>query len=258
MAPKKRKDEPGYDETLHLLHVQLVKLQRHVIASGMKVLLLLEGRDAAGKDGVIKRIIRHLSPRETRVFAPTKPSDRDAGTWYFQRFVPHLPMDGEIVIFNRSWYNRAGVERVMGFCTEEQVARFMRQAPTFERLLVEAGVVLVKLYLDITREEQAKRLDKRRHDPLKQWKISAVDARAIELWDAYSDARDEMLRRTHSEHAPWTIVNASEKRPARLELIRFVLSRIDYPERDDALVRYDPARVFGFEESAAVEERLSS
>lgn len=249
MAERNRDPKESYKETLERLHVELVKMQRHVIERGTKLLLLLEGRDAAGKDGVIKRVVRHMSPRDTRVFAPGKPSDRDAGSWYFQRFVGHLPMEGEIVLFNRSWYNRAGVERVMGFCSPGQVRRFLRQAPLFEELLVDAGIVLVKLYLDISREVQGERLEKRRHDPLKHWKISPVDERAVELWDDYTRARDEMLRRTHTEHAPWTVVRADQKRPARLDVIRFVLAHVDYADRDRSLGEPDPSRLFRFDEA---------
>ncbi len=222
------------------------------------MLLLLEGRDAAGKDGAIKRITRHMSPRETRVFAPSKPNEREETTWYFQRFVPHLPAAGELVLFNRSWYNRAGVERVMGFATDEQVERFLVQVPKFEELLVGSGITLVKLYLDISRQVQVERLDDRRGDPLKQWKISPVDQRAIELWDAYTEARDVMLERTHSEHAPWTIVDADDKRAARLEIIRFVLATIDYPDRDDELARHDRDVVFPYDERKKKKRQLSS
>ena len=253
-----RTKEDSYKEALYRLHVELVKLQRHVIEAGEKVLLLLEGRDAAGKDGAIKRITRHMSPRETRVYAPAKPNEREETTWYFQRFVPHLPAAGELVLFNRSWYNRAGVERVMGFATDEQVERFLVQVPKFEELLVESGITLVKLYLDISRQVQVERLDDRRRDPLKQWKISPVDQRAVELWDPYTEARDVMLERTHSEHAPWTIVDADDKRAARLEIIRSVLATIDYPGRDDELARYDRDVVFPYDERGKKKRQLAS
>jgi len=235
-----------YDELMHPLQIELVKLQRHVIAEGLRVLFLLEGRDAAGKDGTIKRITRHMSPRETRVFAPGKPTERERESWYFQRFLPHLPANGEIVIFNRSWYNRAGVERVMGFCTEDESDRFLGEVLGLEHLLARGGIHLRKLYLDISKGEQAERLQDRREDPLKQWKISPVDARAEELWDDYSDARDEMLRRTHDEAQPWHVVNADHKKTARIHVIRHLLRSFDYDGREDDLLDVDDDVVFRF------------
>jgi polyphosphate kinase 2 len=229
-----------YKKQLHELQIELVKLQRDCCIEGRRrILIILEGRDAAGKDGAIKRIVQHLSPRETRVVALGKPSNRDESTWYYQRFVPHLPEDGELVLFNRSWYNRAGVEWVMGFCTKEDRERFFRQTPRFEELLVESGIALLKYYLDISKEEQAARLEDRRRDPLKQWKQSPIDAAAQEKWDDYSAARDEMFRRTHHDAAPWRIVAADDKRRTRLNLIRDALSRIEYAGRRDELCRPD-------------------
>jgi len=218
-----------YARELRRLQIELVKLQRHVIARGRRVLVILEGRDAAGKDGTIKRITAHLSPRETRVVAPGKPSDREETEWYFQRFVAHLPAAQEIVLFNRSWYNRAGVEYVMKFCTKSERAAFLEAAPRFERMLVHSGIHLVKYYLDITRSEQARRLRARRRDPLKQWKVSPVDEAAQRLWRHYSRARDSMLLRTHQPEAPWIVVRADDKRQARLNVIRDVLARIPAP-----------------------------
>ncbi|MBV8341698.1 MAG: polyphosphate kinase 2 [Gammaproteobacteria bacterium] len=219
-----------YTHELRRLQIELVKLHRHVISSGHKVLVILEGRDTAGKDGTIKRIAEHLSPRETRVVAPGKPSDREETEWFFQRFVPHLPAAQEIVLFNRSWYNRAGVEYVMGFCTKKQREAFLEAAPRFERMLVRSGIFLLKYYLDITRKEQARRLRDRRRDPLKQWKISPVDEAAQEHWRDYSRARDTMLVRTHQREAPWILVRADDKRQARLNVIRDMLARIPAPE----------------------------
>jgi polyphosphate kinase 2 len=225
-----------------------VKLQRHFIEHGDKIVVLFEGRDASGKDGVIKRIVRHLSPRETRVVALGKPSDRERTGWYFQRYVPFLPAAQEFVLFNRSWYNRAGVERVMGFCTLQEYDEFMMSVTDFEEMLVRSGIKLFKYYLDISRDVQEERLAARRADPLKQWKISPIDDRAIELWTPYSDARDEMLERTHTALTPWTIVRADRKRSARLNLIRNLLRRLDYEgktgpdglqEDSDIVFRYD-------------------
>jgi polyphosphate kinase len=222
-------DKKEYERKLRTLQIELVKLHRHVIARGQKVLVILEGRDASGKDGTIKRIVEHLSPREVRVVAPGKPSDREQSEWYFQRFTGHLPAAQEIVLFNRSWYNRAGVEYVMRFCTPKQRQAFLEAAPGFERMLVRAGVFVLKYYLDITRAEQARRLRERRRDPLKQWKLSPVDRAAQQHWRDYSSARDTMLLRTHRPEAPWTVVRADNKRQARLNLIRDILARVPAP-----------------------------
>ena len=231
---------------LKAAQVELVKLQRHIIDSGQKVLVILEGRDAAGKDGTIKRIVRHLSPREARVVALDKPSDRDRKAWYFQRFVSHLPVAGEIVLFNRSWYNRAGVERVMKFCSKEEHEMFLKTAPTFEELLVHCDITLVKYYLDISKDEQKKRLKQRGDDPLTQWKSSPIDAAAVKHWEDYSDARNEMLARTHSVWAPWTIVKADDKPRARINLIRDLLTRLEFKGKNRQADLPNPDIVFGF------------
>jgi polyphosphate kinase len=240
-----------YKRTLRDLQVQLVQLQNHVIRKGLKVLLVFEGRDSAGKDGVIKRIVQHLSPRETRVVALSKPSDRDISSWYFQRFAPHLPVGGEIVLFNRSWYNRAGVERVMGFCTEEEYELFLEDAPRFEQLLVRDNTIVRKYYLDITKGEQKQRLADRRRDPLSQWKVSPIDEVATEHWDDYSKARDEMLVRTHTAFAPWTIVRTDDKREARINVIRDLLLSIGYKGKDESLLLPNPDVVFQYNEQSA-------
>ena len=206
-----------YKKALRALQIELVKLQRQLIADGARVLVILEGRDTAGKDGTIKRLMEHMSPRETRVHAPGKPTERDETEWYFQRFVPYLPAGGEFVVFNRSWYNRAGVERVMGFCTKKQVKNFFHDVVPYEAILVRDGLLLRKYYLDITKSEQKHRLAARHEDPLKQWKISPVDEAAQKNWKPYSKARDEMFERTSHEHGPWRIVNANDKKIARLE-----------------------------------------
>jgi polyphosphate kinase 2 len=228
-----------YERELRSLQIELVKLQRDLIEQQARVLIIIEGRDGAGKDGTIKRLMEHMSPRETRVFAPPKPSDREVSEWYFQRFVPHLPAGGEIVLFNRSWYNRAGVERVMGFCTEKQVEEFFDTVNEFESLLVRSGMALRKYYLDITREEQRKRLADREKDPLKAWKTSPVDAQAIRKWKPYSKARDEMFRRTSHGLAPWRIVRADHKKRARLAIMRDLLDSVAYPGKKAALVAPD-------------------
>lgn len=239
--------QQAYQKTLHSLQIELVKLQRHFITCNDKILIILEGRDAAGKDGTIKRIVQHLSPRETRVVALGKPSDRDRSSWYFQRYAPHLPAAQELVLFNRSWYNRAGVERVMGFCNAAEYEEFMGSVQEFENMLVRSGVKLLKYYLDIGKAEQKKRLADRKSDPLKQWKISPIDDQALKLWDAYSQARNEMLARTHTPTAPWTLVRADDKRLARLNLIKDLLSRLHYAGKDEQLVRADPRIVFTYD-----------
>ncbi|MEO0973048.1 MAG: polyphosphate kinase 2 [Pseudomonadota bacterium] len=235
-----------YKTELRALQIQLVRVQRRIIDQGLRVLVLFEGRDTSGKDGVIKRITQHLSPREIRVVALGKPSDRDTHSWYFQRYVTHLPSDGEWVLFNRSWYNRAGVERVMGFCDDRQHERFLRQVLPFEHMLIDAGTLLIKYYLDISHDEQAERLAARREDPLKQWKISPIDAVALEHWDDYTQARDEMLTRTHSRDAPWWIVRTDTKREARLNVIRHLLHQLGDDEVIAQAPRPDPSVLFAF------------
>ena len=237
----------AYKESLYKLQIELVKLQRHFIQYDEKILIIFEGRDAAGKDGVIKRIVQHLSPREIRVVALGKPSDRDRTSWYFQRYVPYLPATQELVLFNRSWYNRAGVERVMGFCTEDEYQEFMGSVSEFEHMLVRSGIKLLKYYLDISKSEQKQRLNERKRDPLTQWKVSALDHLALKKWDQYSLARDEMLAHTHNTITPWIIVHADDKHVARLNIIKHLLSRVHYEDKDDLLIRPDPKIVFGYD-----------
>lgn len=229
-----------YRKTLHNLQIELVKLQRHLIKCNDKILIIFEGRDASGKDGTIKRIVQHLSPRETRVVALGKPSDRDQTMWYFQRYAPYLPAAQELVLFNRSWYNRAGVERVMGFCTSAEHEEFMDSVSEFEHMLIRSGIKLFKYYLDISKREQKKRLNERMTDPLTQWKVSALDDQAIKKWKPYSLARNEMLARSHSTMAPWTIVRANDKYLARLNVIKDLLSHLNYADKDKKLVLPDP------------------
>ena len=246
-----------YDAQLHILQVELVKLQRHFIGCGDKILVLVEGRDAAGKDGGIKRVVEYLSPRETRVVALGKPSDRDRRGWYFQRYVAHLPVAEEFVLFNRSWYNRAGVEHVMGFCSKEEHEEFMGSVPKFEEMLVNSGIKLLKYYLDVSKDEQTRRLTERKRDPLKQWKSSPIDAVAVKHWTAYSEARDTMLLRTHSAIAPWHIVRADDKRLARLNLMRDILSRLHYAGKKTKLVQPDPDVAFEFTPDCIAAQRLA-
>ncbi|MBS0366109.1 MAG: polyphosphate kinase 2 [Proteobacteria bacterium] len=241
-APQRapRLDKKEYERQLYELQLGLVALHRDVIAHGRKVLVVMEGRDTAGKDGVIKRIVEHLSPREVRVVAPGKPSDREQTQWYFQRFTASLPAAQEVVLFNRSWYNRAGVEWVMGFCTREEYLAFMQAVPHYEKMLVRSGIALIKYYLDITHNEQKQRLRARRRDPLKQWKISPVDAAAQKHWRDYSRARDAMLQATHHTDVPWVVVHADDKQQARLNLIRDLLLRVPSALKKKPLQRPDP------------------
>jgi polyphosphate kinase 2 len=247
----------AYKAELRLLQIELVKLQRHFIGCGDKILILLEGRDAAGKDGSIKRIVKHLSPRETRVVALGKPSDRDQSAWYFQRYVPHLPVAQEMVLFNRSWYNRAGVEHVMGFCSKAEHEEFMLSVPTFEAMLVNSGITVLKYYLDISKDEQILRLTARENNPLKAWKSSPIDAVAVKHWKAYSKARDAMLLRTHTPIAPWHVVRTDDKRSARLNLIRDILSRVDYAGKKTSLVKPDFNIAFEFTPDCIDSKRLA-
>jgi polyphosphate kinase len=242
---------PDYKRELRALQIELVKLQRGLIKDSARVLVIVEGRDGAGKDGTIKRLVAHMSPRETRIFAPPKPSDSERQQWYFQRFVPHLPSGGEFVVFNRSWYNRAGVERVMGFCSATDVETFFDTVVEFEALLIRSGLELRKYYLDISRAEQKKRLAERRTDPLKTWKNSPVDAKAIAKWDDYTKARDEMFRRTNHTIGPWRIVRANQKKRGRLALICDLLDSFDYKGKDKGLVASDRALVFPWSPEAA-------
>jgi polyphosphate kinase 2 len=240
-----------YGHALYDLQIDLVKLQRKLIAENGRVLVIIEGRDGAGKDGTIKRLTEHMSPRETRIHAPGKPSSREDTEWYFQRFVPFLPAAGEFVVFNRSWYNRAGVEPVMGFCSKEQVEEFFESVVPFEAMLARDGIAIRKYYLDISRQEQKERLTARAKDPLKQWKLSPVDAKALKNWKAYSAARDDMFRRSSHPAAPWRVVKADVKRTARLELIRDLLASFDYGGKSKKLARPDASIVFPWSEEAA-------
>lgn len=224
---------------LHGLYVELVKLQKEIISSDLKLLVILEGRDAAGKDGTIKRIVKHLSPRETIIVALGKPSNREDKEWYFKRYAKHLPASGEFVLFNRSWYNRLGVEKVMNFCSVKEYKSFFKEVELFEETLVNAGFIIMKYYLDISKKEQKKRLDDRKKDPLKQWKISSIDEAAIKHWKDYSDARDVMLLRTDFKHSPWFIVSADDKDETHINLITHLLKHSEYKHKDEKSLSHD-------------------
>lgn len=227
LGPSIRRME--YESELELLQTELVHLQNWVMKKKMRVAILFEGRDAAGKGGSIKRFIEHLNPRAARVVALSRPTDVERGQWYFRRYIKELPNPGEIVLFDRSWYNRAVVEPVMGFCTKDEYQQFLRQVPEFEHMLYEDGIHLIKFWFSITKEEQQRRFDSRRQNPLKQWKLSPVDLKGQSLWDDYSFYRDQMFSKTHTPFSPWILVQTDKKRSARLESIRHVLSQFDYP-----------------------------
>ena len=245
----------AYDKTMDELHLALVKTQIDAIATGRRIVILLEGRDGAGKDGAIARLIEHLAPRYTRVVSLPKPSDRQKSEWWFQRYVRMLPAAGELVIFNRSWYNRAGVEPVMGFCTDAEAEQFLRDAPVFEAMLIESGITVVKFWLDISRDEQERRLSDRRKDPLKALKVSPMDDEAQARWDDYTAARDRMLSRTHTALSPWICVHTDDKKTARMNLLRHLLQVLS-PEMVKDAGSADPSVVYPFDVTALNDGRL--
>jgi polyphosphate kinase 2 len=221
-----------YERQKYGLQVELLKLQAWVKQTGQRVIVVFEGRDAAGKGGTIKRFMEHLNPRGARVVALEKPSEKDRGQWYFQRYVEQLPTAGEMVFFDRSWYNRAGVERVMGFCSELEYQEFMRQAPEFERHLVYSGIFLIKFWFSVTREEQRRRFEERKRHPLKQWKLSPMDLASMDRWDAYTQAKETMFFHTDTAYAPWTVVKSDDKKRARLNAMRHLLQTLPYDDKD--------------------------
>jgi polyphosphate kinase len=229
-----------YEQELQRLQVELVQLQRDVQITGRRVAILFEGRDAAGKGGTIRRFMEHLNPRTAKIAALAAPTEMEKGQWYFQRYQTHLPNPGEIVFFDRSWYNRAVVEPVMGFCTSRQYEVFMKQAPEFEHMLYEDGLELIKFWFSISKEVQSERFESRHHDPLKQWKLSPVDAEAQERWDLYTKHKEEMFSKTHTSYSPWIIVRANDKKKARLESMRYVLNQLPYAGKNDACTNLQP------------------
>ena len=250
------KKDKDYEDELRSLQIGLVHYQQWAMAEGDKALVVLEGRDGAGKDGAIARIRQHMAPRNTRVVALPKPSDRDRTEWWFQRYVEHLPAAGEFVLFNRSWYNRAGVEVVMHFSTPRQQEDFLRDAPTFEQMLVEANIRIVKFWLDISKKEQAERLDDRREDPVKALKVSDMDTIAQKKWRDYSAARNKMLVRTHTAYAPWTIVHTDSKKKARLAIIQHLLHTLAPADVRSKVPAPDGEVLYTFEEAALHDGRL--
>ena len=231
-----RMDRNQYEVEKYLLQIELLKFQRWQAESGHRQVIVFEGRDAAGKGGTIKRFTEYINVRQARVVALIKPTETELHQWYFQRYVTHLPSRGELVLFDRSWYNRAGVERVMGFCTDEQYSTFMQQAPMFEKMLVESGIGLTKLWFSVTREEQKTRFAIRQLDPVRRWKLSPMDLESLGKWDEYTEAKEEMFRRTDTEWAPWTTIKSNDKKRARINAMRYFLNQFDYPEKDHQVV----------------------
>src|ERR1700721_108450 len=234
-----------YERENRLLQSGLIKLQNWVKDTGQRIVILFEGRDAAGKGGTIKRFMEHLNPRGARTVALEKPSEREKNQWYFQRYVTHLPSAGEILLFDRSWYNRAGVERVMGFCTPEEYLEFMREAPEFERMLVHSGISMTKFWFSVTRSEQRTRFIIRQVDPVRRWKLSPMDIQSLDKWEDYTEAKEAMFFYTDTADAPWTVVKSNDKKRARLEVIRHVLEKFDYEGKDEEVVAKPDGKIIG-------------
>ncbi len=242
---EKRMKRKDYESELRLAQIELLKLQRWVREEGTRIVIVFEGRDAAGKGGTIKRFMEHLNPRHARVVALSKPTETERGQWYFQRYIAHLPTAGDMVLFDRSWYNRAGVEPVMGFCKPDQVDKFMEEAPEFESSLTRDGILLFKFWLTVGHAMQLKRFHARKHDPLNSWKLSPIDLASLSKWDDYTAAREKMFDHTHTKAAPWTVIRSNDKRRARLNAIRHVLASIDYEAKDKNIVAKPDPKILG-------------
>jgi len=251
-----KKETLEYEQELTKLQIELLKFQNHVKDKGLKVLMIFEGRDAAGKGGTIKRITEHLNPRGARVIALEKPSDIEKTQWYFQRYTQYLPSAGEIVLFDRSWYNRAGVEPVMGFCSTEEHHEFLKEVPEFEQMLVKSGIILMKYYFSVSKKEQARRFKKRETDPLKQYKLSPVDKESQKLWDKYTIAKFSMLMSSNTDMAPWAVIKSDDKKKARINCIKHILRHVEYPNKiEDNLIDIDKCiLVSGTEEIESMEK----
>ncbi len=245
---KSRISTRDYEKHKAELQIELLKIQEWVKNTGQRIVILFEGRDGAGKGGTIKRFTEHLNPRGARVVALEKPSDREKSQWYFQRYVERLPAGGEIVFFDRSWYNRAGVERVMNFCTPNEYLEFMRQTPELERMLVRSGILLFKYWFSVTQEEQIRRFEARRKEPLKMWKLSPIDRESLNKWDDYTEAKEAMFFHTDTADAPWTIIKSDDKKRARLNCMKHFLSSLDYPGRDERVVGHPDPLIVGSSE----------
>lgn len=250
----KKLKTPDYLHLIMPLHVELLKLQNWVKEKGLRLLVINEGGDAAGKGGTIKRFIEHMNPRGCRVVALDKPSDRERTQWYFQRYIQHLPSAGEVVFFDRSWYNRAMVERVMGFCTPEEVKDFLRSVPELERMLIRSGILLVKFYYSVSKNEQARRFANRTDDPLRQWKLSPVDQESQDKWEGYTKAKEDMFFLTSTSDSPWVIVKSDDKKRARINAIRYLLNQVDYPDRDKNMLNYDQRIIRSVQQEVGVED----
>jgi polyphosphate kinase len=240
-----RMPRPEYEHRKRLLQIELIKLQNWVQDTGQRIVVVFEGRDAAGKGGTIKRFMEHLNPRYARTVALTKPSERERTQWYLQRYIPHLPAAGEIVMFDRSWYNRAGVELVMGFCTPDEYLEFMRECPEFEQMLVRSGLHLVKFWFSVTQSEQRTRFVIRQVDPVRRWKLSPMDIESLDKWDDYTEAKEAMFHYTDTAECPWTVVKSNDKKRARLQAIRHVLSLFDYPDKDHQVIGEPDTAIIG-------------
>lgn len=254
-----KKEVLEYEKELRILQIELLKLQNHIKDKGLKLLMIFEGRDAAGKGGTIKRITEHLNPRGARVVALDKPSDTEKTQWYFQRYTHHLPSSAEIVLFDRSWYNRGGVEPVMGFCTQEEHKEFLHEVPEYERMQVNSDTILLKFYFSVSKDEQARRFQKRKTDPLKQYKLSPVDEKSQQMWDKYTIAKYSMLLASHTDHAPWTIIRSDNKKLARINCIKHILKQIDYPNKiKKSMLKTDPSiLISGNQEIKNMESNMS-
>jgi polyphosphate kinase 2 len=253
-GPLKKLKTPDYLELIMPLHVELLKLQNWVKEEGLRIVVLFEGRDAAGKGGTIKRFVEHMNPRGSRVVALNKPTSEERNQWYFQRYIQHLPTAGEIVLFDRSWYNRGMVERVMVFCTGEEVKEFLRATPEFERMLIRSGIIMTKFYFSVSRKEQRRRFESRLNDPLKQWKLSPVDKAGLNKWDAYTGAKEDMLFYTSTADCPWFIIKSDDKKRARLNAMRHFLNRFDYPDKRHDILQVDDRIVRTVKEELGVED----
>ena len=253
-GPLKKLKTADYLRLIMPLHVELLKMQNWVKEKGIKILAINEGRDAAGKGGTIKRMVEHMNPRGCRVVALDKPSDREKTQWYFQRYMAHLPSDGEVVLFDRSWYNRAMVERVMGFCNGEEVKEFLRSVPELERMLIRSDIKLFKFYYSVSKKEQARRFANRTHDPLRQWKLSPVDQESQDKWHDYTTAKEDMLFFTSTADSPWIIIKSDDKKRARINAMRYLLSQLNYPDKREELLNYDTRIVRTAEQETGVED----
>ncbi|MEH6648606.1 MAG: polyphosphate kinase 2 [Motiliproteus sp.] len=245
----KKMDVLDYEKQKHELQIELLKMQSWVKETKQRIVILFEGRDAAGKGGTIKRFMEHLNPRGAHVIALEKPNARERNQWYFQRYIQHLPSKGEIILFDRSWYNRAGVEKVMGFCSDQEYLEFLRQTPELERMLVNSGIIVFKYWFSASRTEQFNRFKSRQKDPLKQWKLSPIDMASLERWDEYSQAKNDMMFYTNTNDAPWTVIRSDDKKRGRINCMRHFLSSLDYPGKDLSVVKEADPLVAGSPES---------